>query len=360
MAKSYLVLEDGSVFEGEPFGHRAPAAGEVVFSTGMSGYQESLTDPASRGHIIVMTYPLIGNYGINDDFYRSETVQVRGLVVREYCKEPSPMYGGRTLDELLKRDKVPGISGIDTRELVIKIRTAGTLRGAFTEDKDNIEDLIKELKRTPFPSESDLAGEASCKRIERHSFGKDACVGILDLGDGNGIVKDLAQRFDVITFPYDTPADVITGHKVRGVIISGGPGDPSHPVMLRTAVRAASELSSQIPLLGICLGGQVAAAALGGKTYKMKFGHHGSNQPVKFDGRVFITSQNHGFAVDGSSLEKDLIADQINVNDGTVEGVRHRDLPFFTSQYRPEASLGPGDTSFLLSRFTKAVKEGRT
>ncbi|MCL2145883.1 MAG: carbamoyl-phosphate synthase small subunit, partial [Methanomassiliicoccaceae archaeon] len=141
MAKSYLVLEDGSVFEGEPFGHRAPAAGEVVFSTGMSGYQESLTDPASRGHIIVMTYPLIGNYGINDDFYRSETVQVRGLVVREYCKEPSPMYGGRTLDELLKRDKVPGISGIDTRELVIKIRTAGTLRGAFTEDKDNIEDL---------------------------------------------------------------------------------------------------------------------------------------------------------------------------------------------------------------------------
>ena len=360
MAKSYLVLEDGTVFEGEPFGYRASATGEVVFSTGMSGYQESLTDPSFRGQILVMTYPLIGNYGINDDYHQSEQVHTRGLVVREYCKEPSPMYGGRTLDDFLKCNKVPGISGIDTRDVVIRIRTKGTFKGAITEDKDGIEDLIKELQRMPSPSESNLVDEVSSKKIEKYDFGKEMCVGLLDCGEKSGILRDLALRFNVTVFPYNTPADVIMDNKVKGILLSNGPGDPSHPDILRTTAKTVSDLSVQIPMFGICLGSQIVGVAMGGKTYKMKFGHRGSNQPVKYDGRVFITSQNHGFAVDENSLEgKDLIANQINVNDGTVEGLRHRDLPVFTSQYHPEASPGPWDTSFLFDRFAGALKEGR-
>ncbi len=359
MAKSYLVLEDGSVFEGEPFGYRSSTVGEVVFSTGMSGYQESLTDPSFRGQILVMTYPLIGNYGVNDEFYQSEKIHTRGLVVREYCKEPSPMYGGRTIDDFLKFNKVPGISGIDTRDLVIKIRTKGTLKGAITEDKEGVEDLIKELQRMPAPSESNLVAEVTCECIERHNFGKELCVGLLDCGGKSGIMRDLSQRFNVTVFPYDTPADIIVDHKVKGVLLSNGPGDPSHPDILRTTARTVNDLSTQMPLFGICFGSQIVGLAMGGSTYKMKFGHHGSNQPVKYNNRVFITSQNHGFAVDENSLEgKDLIVDQTNVNDGTVEGLRHRDLPIFTSQYHPEASPGPWDTSFLFDKFAKVAKEG--
>ena len=360
MARSYLVLEDGSVFEGEPFGYRAPAIGEVVFSTGMCGYQESLTDPSYRGQILVMTYPLIGNYGISEEYYQSEKVHTKGLVVREYCKEPSPMYGGRTLDDFLKCHKVPGISGIDTRDLVIKIRTRGTLKGAITEDGEGIEDLIKELKRMPFPSESNLVAEVSSDRIVKHELGKEMHVGLLDCGGKSGILRDLSARFNVTVFPYDTPADVIMENKVEGVLLSNGPGDPAHPAILKTTAKTVADLSTQIPLFGICFGSQIVGIAMGGSTYKLKFGHRGINQPVKYEGKVYITSQNHGFAVDENSLEgKDLIVDQINVNDGTVEGLKHRDLPVFTSQYHPEASPGPWDTSFLFDKFAKTVKEGR-
>ena len=348
------------MFEGEPFGHRASAVGEVVFSTGMSGYQESLTDSSFRGQILVMTYPLIGSYGINDDYDQSECVHPRGLVVREYCKEPSPMYGGRTIDDFLKANKVPGISRIDTRDLAIKIRTTGTLKGAITEDKDGIEKLIKELKRMPIPSESNLVEEVSVKKIEEHNFGKDICVGLLDLGEKDRMLKDLSYRFNVTVFPYDAPADVIADSKVKGIILSNGPGDPSHPIIIKTAARTVSDLSTQLPMFGVCLGDQIIGVALGGKTYKMKFGHRGSNQPVKYEGRVFITSQNHGFAIDESSLKgKDLTVNQINVNDGTVEGMKHNKLPIFTSQYHPEASPGAGDTSILYDHFAKMVKGGR-
>jgi len=360
MAKSYLVLEDGSVFEGEPFGHKSSAVGEVVFSTGMSGYQEALTDPSSRGIISVMTYPLIGNYGITKDNNQSDRVHTRGLVVREYCKEPSPMYGGITIDEFLKQNKVPGISGIDTRDLVIKIRTKGTLKGAIVESKDQIEGTIKELNRIPAISSTNLVAEVSPKKIAKHEFGKKITVGLLDCGSKNGILNEMSQRFNVIVFPYNTPADVIMEHKVKGILVSNGPGDPSHPEILKTTAKAVLDLSSMIPMFGICLGSQIISVALGGKTYKMKFGHRGSNQPVRFDGKVYVTSQNHGFAVDEDSLKgKDLIANQINVNDGTVEGIKHKDLPIFTSQYHPEASPGPWDTSFLFDIFAKEAKGGR-
>ena len=360
MAKGYLVLEDGTVFEGELFGAQCESDGEVVFSTGMCGYQESLTDPSFKGQILVMTYPLIGNYGVSDDFYQSESVHVRGLVVREYCKEPSPMYGGRTIDDFLKQYGVPGISGIDTRELVIKIRTGGTVKGAITSDGENIEQLVKKLRDMPAPSESNLVAQVSCKQISRQDNGKEITVGLVDCGTKSGIQRDLNARFNVITFPYDTPADVIVDSGVQGVLISNGPGDPAHPEIARTTVRTVSDLSTQLPLFGICFGSQLIGIAMGGSTYKLKFGHRGCNQPVKCENRVYITSQNHGFAVDEHSLDgTDLVVNQINVNDGSVEGVVHRNLPIFTSQYHPEASPGPWDTSYLFDRFGRMIKEGR-
>ncbi len=360
MARSYLVLEDGSFYEGEAFGHDSPASGEVVFSTGMCGYQESLTDPSFRGQVLVMTYPLVGNYGISDDSYQSDSVHARALVVREYCREPSKTYGGRTLDEFMKKHGVPGISGIDTRDLVIKIRKAGTLRGAVISDGGAIEETVGKLSKMPFPSEGNLVAEVSRKTIGRYDTGKELTVGMIDCGEKRGILKEMTSRFNVVAFPYDTPADVILASKVSGVLLSNGPGDPNQPDVVRTTAKTIRDLSTEMPLFGICFGNQVICQALGGKTYKMKFGHHGCNQPVKYEGRVYITSQNHEFAVDEASLAgTGLVADQFNVNDGTVEGLRHTELPIFTSQYHPEASPGPWDTTFLFDKFGKMVKEGR-
>lgn len=359
MARGFLVLEDGTAFEGELFGSERETDGEVVFATGMSGYQESLTDPSYRGQILVMTYPLIGNYGITEEYFQSRSVHTRGLVVREHCTDPSPMYGGRTLDDFLRFYGIPGISGIDTRELVIRIRTGGTVRGAIVGGDADIAEVAARLRGMPFPSEGNLVGEVSPTKIVRSYTGKEMTVGMIDCGAKSWIGKCLSDRFNLVTFPYDTPADVIEESGVQGVLISNGPGDPSHPSVSPT-VRTIEELSSVMPLFGICFGSQLIALAMGGSTYKLKFGHRGCNQPVKFDGRVYITSQNHGFAVDENSLEgTGLEVNQVNVNDGSVEGVRHRDLPIFTSQYHPEASPGPWDTSFLFDRFADMIKGAR-
>lgn len=365
MATSYLVLEDGTVYEGEPFGYRSEAFGEVVFATAMCGYQESLTDPSYKGQILVMTFPLIGNYGTTDDFYQSGQVHARALVCREYCKEPSNDYHGKTIDEFLKDNKVPGISGVDTRDLVIKIREGGTLKGMITEDLEAIPEIVEKLKKAPAPSEGNLVAEVSCKNIQEYWENKDITVALLDCGEKDGILRDLRSRYNVVMFPYDTPADVITeyklnGKRIQGVQLSNGPGDPSHPVIGKTTVPTIKNLATQLPMFGICFGNQLTSIAFGGKTYKMKFGHRGCNQPVMYEGRVYITSQNHGFAVDENSLEgSGLIADQFNVNDKTVEGMKHKDLPIYTAQYHPEASPGPWDTSFLFDKLGKIIKEGK-
>ena len=359
MSCGYLVLEDGTAYEGELFGYRTDSFGEVVFSTGMDGYQESLTDPSFRGQILVMTYPLVGDYGIIEGLDQSDAVHVRGLAVREYCREPSPMYGGSTLDDYMIKHKIPGISGIDTRDLVIKLRTGGTVKGSIIQG-DDIEGAIRRMRSMPLPSETNLVSEVVSSQIVSYDYGKEYAVGVLDCGMKRGILRDLGSRFNVTVFPYDTPADVISDSGVRGVLITNGPGDPAHPDIVRTAVRTVSDLSTRLPLYGICYGSQIIARAMGASTYKMKFGHRGCNQPVKFEGRVYITSQNHGYAVDPDSLDgTGLVADQINVNDGTVEGVRHKNLPIFTSQYHPEASPGPTDTSFLFDVFAGMVKEGK-
>jgi len=360
MAQSFLVLEDGFVAEGESFGYDGDVFGEVVFSTGMDGYQESLTDPSFRGQLLVMTYPIVGNYGIHENFNQSRDVHVRGLVVREYCKEPSSMYGGRSIDSFLKEHKIPGISGIDTRELVIKIRQTGTCRGAIVYDEADIEATIKKLKKMTPPSEGNLVAEVSTKKITKINNGKKLLVGMIDCGAKEGIIRDLSKRFDLMIFPYDTPAQAIADSKVKGVMISNGPGDPSQKDVVKTVVKTVKDLSTQMPITGICYGSQIVALAMGAKTYKMKFGHRGCNQPVRYNGRIYVTSQNHGYAVDENSLSKTgLMADQINVNDGTVEGVRHKDLPIFTVQYHPEATPGPTDTAFLFDDFKKIVEASR-
>ena len=360
MAKNFLVLEDGTVLEGESFGYEGDSFGEVVFTTGMGGYQEGLTDPSFRGQILIFTYPLIGNYGVRDDFQQSNGVHVNGVVVREYCKEPSMMYGGAPLDKYLIEHKIPAISGIDTRELVVKIRQQGSFMGAIVNNEDDISQAIKNFKTLPHPFEQNLVADVSVKKITDYDFKKDITIGMIDCGTKKAIIESLGKRFNVKLFPYDTPAQAIIDSGVKGVMISNGPGDPAHPEIVNTVVKAIKNLASQKPMMGICYGSQLIALGLGGKTYKMKFGHRGENQPVKFEGRVYITSQNHGYAVDEKSLEgTGLVVNQVNVNDGTVEGVMHKDLPIFTSQYHPEACPGPMDTTFLFDRFKKMIEEAR-
>ena len=357
---SYLVLEDGTVYEGDSFGYQAEAFGEVVFSTGMSGYQESLTDPSYNGQILVMTFPTIGNYGVNDEYFQSSGIHCRALVVREYTERPSDSYKGKTIDEFLKDFKVPGISGVDTRDLVIRIREQGTLKGAIIYNEDKIEETVEKLRKMPAPSDADLVREVSCKDIERYDNGKEYTVGLLDCGEKSRILHDLSEIFNVVMFPYDTPSDIMINSKIQGLLVSNGPGNPSHPNIIKGPVKAVSDLSSVMPIMGICLGNQITALSFGGSTYKMKFGHRGCNQPVSYEGRVYITSQNHGFAVDENSLEgSGLIADQFNINDRSVEGMKHKDLPIFTSQYHPEAHPGPHDTSFLFRRFSEVVRRER-
>ena len=355
MTRGYLVLDDGTVMDGEPFGSRSDVFGEVIFFTGMGGYQETMTDPASRGHITVMAFPTIGNGGTCDQLNQSNGVHVRGLVVREYCKEPSKMYGDETIDEFMKKHNVPGLSGIDTRELVIKIRESGTLRGTICfGDADK---ALKDVKNKPLPSESNLVAEVSSKGIVNMDNKKELTVGLLDCGHKTSVISELSKLFNVVVLPYDTSAQKIIDLGVNGLLISDGPGDPAHPDIKRTAVAAVSDLSSKMPMMGIGLGDQIIGSALGAKTYKMKFGHHGCNQPVKYEGRVYITSQNHGFAVDPKTLDgTDLIADQFNVNDGTEEGMKHRDLPIITMQYHPDSYPGPCDTSFMFGRFGKMME----
>ncbi|MDI3542097.1 MAG: carbamoyl-phosphate synthase small subunit [Candidatus Methanomethylophilaceae archaeon] len=345
-----LVLEDGTVIRGAGFGHQDTVFGEVVFNTGMTGYQESLTDPSYRGQILIMAYPLIGNYGINDSFNQSDNVHVKGFVVRELCREPSMMYGGGSLNDYLRYAGVPGLHDVDTRELIIRIRQYGALRGVLTYE-DHPEEMVDKVRSMPHPYESNLIAEVSPKMIITYREGKRFTVGLIDCGAKTSIINDLRSRYNVIRFPHDTPADVILDSGIDGALVSNGPGDPNHPEIKSTTIKTIRQVAESIPLMGICMGNQLTALAFGAKTYKMKFGHRGANQSVLYNGRVYITSQNHGYAVDPDSLRgTGLIADQFNINDGTIEGLKHEELPLFTTQYHPEASPGPWDTSFLFDR----------
>ena len=348
MKKGYLLLEDGAMFEGVLFGAQESPVGEVVFNTGMTGYQETLTDPSYEGQMVVMTYPLIGNYGFNEEDPQSQAPSVRGFIIREGCDSFSNWRGSEGLESYFFRQGLTGLMDVDTRALTRHLREQGTLRGR----------MLPEGADPDAAMESILAFDNSqavfrVTTREAYRLEPTPCrVAVLDFGVKRNILKSMVDRNMALTvFPADTPASAILAGDFDGVFLSNGPGDPALLTGIVDQVRA---LLGQVPVFGICLGHQILAHALGGQTRRMKFGHRGSNHPVRDLAleRVFITSQNHGYEVVEESLPADkVLVTHVNVNDGTVEGLRHRELPVFSVQYHPEACPGPGDSTYLFDRF---------
>jgi len=364
--KALLVLEDSAVFAGKPFGAPARTHGEVVFSTAMTGYQEMLTDPSFAGQVLVLTYPLAGNYGINPDDVESKRIQVRGLVVHEACDLPSHWRSEMTLHEYLASQNIAGIVGIDTRALTRRLRTAGVMMGALTSD-ETADEALARLRSLPRYGESDLVREVSTdKPYEwppssgvRLQPDTQRQVVVVDSGVKYNILRLLSNRgCRVTTLPATATADDVLSLKPDGIVFSPGPGDP---VFLDYQVATIKKLIGRAPVLGICLGHQVLARAFGASTFKLKFGHRGANHPVKdlASGRVHITSQNHGYAVDPDGLSSDIEVSQVHLNDGTCEGLRHRSEPVISIQYHSEASPGPLDNVYVFDRLLEMIEEFR-
>lgn len=358
--KVMLVLEDGSVYEGYSFGGETDTYGEVVFNTSMTGYQEMLTDPSYAGQIVVPTYPLIGNYGTNEQDFESNKIQVRGFVVREECLAPNHYLNAKTLHQYLAESGIPGICGVDTRAITHRLRSAGVMMGMITGDKTP-EQALEELKKLPDYGSIDFVRQVTTKSPYQWlpvSTDKDPLFNIvvLDCGLKYNILRLLSQMGCSITaVPCTMSAEEILNLKPDGILLSPGPGDPA---LLDYIVATVKQLIGRKPIMGICLGNQLIARAFGGKTFKLKFGHRGGNHPVRdlSNGRVHITAQNHGYAVDPDTLNGEVEVSHINLNDGTVEGLRHKELPVFSIQYHSEASPGPLDNTYLFEQFIKMIR----
>ncbi len=352
------MLSDGSYFEGFGFGAEGTYVGELVFNTSMTGYQEALTDPSYAGQILTMTYPLIGNYGINRDDFESSKVHVAGFCVRKLCDTPYHYKSDRTVSELLSDHGVGGIEGIDTRSIVRKIRSTGVVPSAIYvgSKKPDFDDLRAKAQKFDY-SKTDYVGAVSPTKTRFFGEGKKRIV-LIDCGAKGNIAKELAQRgFEVAIVPAYSSASDIGKLNPDGLMLSNGPGDPE---LLGSIADTIKEFF-HIPVFGICLGHQILAKAAGAKTYKMKFGHRGSNHPVldtKLD-RVFITTQNHGYAVDLAGLGKDFEQTHVNCNDNTCEGLAHKSKPIFSVQYHPEACPGPQDSKYLFDKFAKAINDSK-
>ena len=391
---AYLILEDGSVFQGQRLGAQKEVIGEVVFNTSMTGYQEMLTDPSYGGQILVPTYPMIGNYGTSEADVESTRVQVTGFVVREDCDAPSHPLSEGTVDDYLLQNGIPGVSGIDTRAVTRKLRSSGVMMGMITSNR-SVSHAMQVLEDAPRYGEFDVVRDVSTDEIytwegdagERSRAYRDLRARALQGGMGRGVkatvseghiredlikivVNDYgvklnilrslrARGCDVVVVPDDASAAEILRQKPDGVMLSPGPGDPE---LLDRSVDTAKGLIGKVPIMGICLGHQVIARSFGADTFKLHFGHRGGNQPVKDleSGRVYVTAQNHGYAVDSEGLPAELEISHLNLNDDTVEGLRHRDLPIMTIQYHSEASPGPHDSEYLFDRFLKMIQTGVT
>ncbi|WP_147531994.1 carbamoyl phosphate synthase small subunit [Bacillus marasmi] len=353
--KRQLILEDGTIMVGEGFGSEVDTIGEVVFNTGMTGYQEILSDPSYCGQIVTLTYPLIGNYGINRDDFESIQPAIKGFIVKEVCDFPSNWRNELSLDEYFKIKKIPGIAGIDTRKLTRIIRNHGTLKGAICSIEEDASKVVEMLREKPL--ETDQVKQVSTV-TPYASPGRGNRVVLVDFGMKHGILRELNQRdCDVIVVPYHFTAEQILQLSPDGVMLSNGPGDPKS---VPEAKEMIAGLIGKVPLFGICLGHQLFALSCGANTEKMKFGHRGSNHPVKdlATGKVSLTSQNHGYTVEDASIAgTNLEVTHIALNDGTVEGLKHTQYPAFTVQFHPEASPGPEDTNGLFDRFLNMVEE---
>jgi carbamoyl-phosphate synthase small subunit len=373
-APALLALADGRVFRGEACGASGEGVGEVVFNTAMTGYQEILTDPSYRGQIVCMTYPLIGNYGINPEDVESRRPWVNGFIVKEACPFPSNWRGRRTLDDYMKEHGIVGIQGIDTRALTRHLRDHGAQQGIISAVEADPARLVERARGLPGLVGRDLVREVTVAEPHGWSQGEwdlkrgylpppepRFSVAAFDSGIKQNILRCLSGLGCAVEIlPAGTPAAAVLERKPDGVFLSNGPGDPEAVPYLIEAVRG---LIGQTPIFGICLGNQILGLAFGGSTYKLKFGHHGANHPVRdlLTGRVEITAQNHGFAVDPKSVAKaGLVETHVNLNDGTSEGMRHRELPVFSVQYHPEASPGPHDAHYLFTRFVDMMERTRS
>lgn len=360
-----IYLEDGTVFKGKSFGAKGTAVGELVFNTSMTGYQEILTDPSYKGQIINMTYPIIGNYGISDVDNESDNIHAMGLVIKDLCDVPSNSMCTKTLDQWLKENGIPGVWGVDSRQITKKIRKNGTIKGLISTEGISISEAKAICNGTEL--RGDWMKEAAVK--EKTVLGPTAKtaeepynVAVLDFGVKRHITEHLRKANCKLTlYPYGTSADEIMADKPDGIFLTNGPGDPEEAT---EAIEIVKNLiaKSDIPMFGICMGHQILAIALGGKTYKLKYGHRGGNHGVydKETKRSYITAQNHGYAVQHDSIIlKGMEVTHLNLNDGTVEGMEHRDLPIFSVQFHPEAAPGANDSVYLFDKFIKMMKEDK-